>query len=330
MKFGPVPVAQAAGAVLAHSVHAGALRLKKGHLLTEAETAALGAAGMDEVIVARIEPGDVAEDAAADRLARALVPEGTGLRLGRAATGRVNVHAEGPGVVAVDAARINAVNGVHPAITVATVARWQRTDARHMVATVKIIPYAVPEAALAMACEVGQGALALRTVTRRRVVLIQTTVDEGEDGEKGQRVTAERVERLGAALAPKRLVPHRIAPLAEELARALPEADALLILTGSATSDENDVAPAALRRAGGVVFHFGMPVDPGNLLFYGDLQGVPVIGLPGCARSPALNGADWVLERILCGVPVTPADITGMGVGGLLKEIPQRGRLREG
>ena len=55
-----------------------------------------------------------------------------------------------------------------------------------------------------------------------------------------------------------------------------------------------------------------------------------MIGLPGCARSPALNGADWVLERILCGVPVTPADITGMGVGGLLKEIPQRGRLREG
>jgi molybdenum cofactor cytidylyltransferase len=71
-----------------------------------------------------------------------------------------------------------------------------------------------------------------------------------------------------------------------------------------------------------------MPVDPGNLLFFGELNGKPVIGLPGCARSPALNGADWVLERILCGVTVTPDDIAAMGVGGLLKDIPLRGRLR--
>jgi molybdenum cofactor cytidylyltransferase len=73
-----------------------------------------------------------------------------------------------------------------------------------------------------------------------------------------------------------------------------------------------------------------MPVDPGNLLFFGQLRGKPVIGLPGCARSLALNGADWVMERILCGVPVTPDDIAAMGVGGLLKEIPVRGRLRDG
>ena len=115
------------------------------------------------------------------------------------------------------------------------------------------------------------------------------------------------------------------------MAKAVAEAqaDAVLILTGSATSDLHDVAPEAVRQAGGSVTHFGMPVDPGNLLFYGEQAGRPVIGLPGCARAPALNGADWVLERLLCGVPVTPQDIAGMGVGGLLKEIPARGRLRE-
>ncbi|WP_335339555.1 hypothetical protein [Falsihalocynthiibacter arcticus] len=67
-----------------------------------------------------------------------------------------------------------------------------------------------------------------------------------------------------------------------------------------------------------------MPVDPGNLLFFGSLDGKPVIGLPGCARSPALNGADWVMERLLCGVAVTQQDISHMGVGGLLKEIVTR------
>ncbi len=75
---------------------------------------------------------------------------------------------------------------------------------------------------------------------------------------------------------------------------------------------------------------FGIPVDPGNLLFLGEHAGRPVIGLPGCARSLALNGADFVLERVLCGVPVGPGDLAGMGVGGLLKEVSARGRLREG
>ena len=102
-----------------------------------------------------------------------------------------------------------------------------------------------------------------------------------------------------------------------------------LILTASATSDPADVAPAGLIAAGGVLTRFGMPVDPGNLLFLGDLGDQPVIGLPGCARSHALNGADWVLERVACGLQVTSADIAAMGVGGLLKEIPSRPQPRE-
>ena len=104
----------------------------------------------------------------------------------------------------------------------------------------------------------------------------------------------------------------------------------MLILTGSATSDIDDVAPSALRAAGGQIERFGMPVDPGNLLFLGARDGQDVIGLPGCARAPALNGADWVLSRIVCGVPVSDSDIAGMGVGGLLKEIPTRPQPRRG
>ena len=100
-------------------------------------------------------------------------------------------------------------------------------------------------------------------------------------------------------------------------------------MTGSATSDLHDVAPEAVRRAGGQVERFGMPVDPGNLLFTGRIGTRPVIGLPGCARSPALNGADWVLERLACGLEVGDDDIAAMGVGGLLKEIPLRPQLRE-
>ena len=104
----------------------------------------------------------------------------------------------------------------------------------------------------------------------------------------------------------------------------------MLILGGSATSDAADICPAAVVAAGGRLIRFGMPVDPGNLLFLGEQAGRPVVGLPGCARSPALNGADWVLERLAAGIEVTGADIAAMGVGGLLKEIPLRPQPRAG
>lgn len=324
MDFGEIPLEQAEGAVLAHSVALAKGRLRKGQRLGPGEIAQLREAGHAEITAARLAPGDVDEDTAARRLAEALC--GAGLRLTEAATGRVNALAEGPGVARIDAEAVAAVNAVDPMITVATLPEWQRCEERTMVATVKIISYAIPEEALARACAVARNALELRHPVIGEAVLIETLVGEGPAKGKGEEVTRDRLERLGARLTETVRVPHETAPLAEAIAaRSEP---LILILTGSATSDWHDTAPEALRRAGGEVAHFGMPVDPGNLLFLGALGGRPVIGLPGCARAPALNGADWVLERIVCGVPVGPSEIAAMGVGGLLKEIPTRPRPR--
>lgn len=330
MEFGEVPLTQAMGAILAHSeALANGWRLRKGILLGPEEIAKLAQAGIAAVTVARLGPDDVHEDEAALALAHALVPDAAaaGLHLRAMGTGRVNILAAGPGVIRLKARAIRQMNAAQPMITLATVPGWQRMEAGGMVATIKIISYAVPRDGLARACALGASAIWLCPPTRRRVALIQTAVAD-EDGAKGQRVTADRVSRLGGSLAPLQIVPHRVEALATAIA-AVQGADIILILTGSATSDLRDTAPQALRQAGGRVVHFGMPVDPGNLLFIGALGRIPVIGLPGCAKSPALNGADWVLERIICGIQVTARSITAMGVGGLLKEIPSRPRPRE-
>lgn len=331
MEFGEVPLDQAIGAILAHSeALPGGGRLRKGIVLGEPELAKLRAAGITAVTVARLGPDDVHEDAAAMAVARALVPgpQAAGLELRAMRTGRVNILATGPGIIRLNAKRIHQMNAAEPMITLATVPPWQRMEAGGMVGTIKIISYAVPQQGLARACALGADAITLCPPVLRRAVLLQTAVAD-EDGAKGHRVTAARLSRLGVALAPCQIVPHRVADLAQAI-RAAKTADIILILTGSATSDARDTAPEALRQAGGRLVHFGMPVDPGNLLFIGKLGRVPVIGLPGCAKSPALNGADWVLERIICGVPVTARSIAAMGVGGLLKEIPTRPRPREG
>ncbi|KPP88730.1 MAG: molybdenum cofactor cytidylyltransferase [Rhodobacteraceae bacterium HLUCCO07] len=328
MKFGPVPIADAEGAILAHSVAAGKKRLRKGLVLEVDHVAALKAAGFADVTVARLEPGDLHEDQAASRIAAALI-EGmdAGLSLSRASTGRVNLIADGPGVVLMDVARLEAVNRVNPMITVATVPPFHQMARGGMVATVKIISYGVPGDDVALAADHARGTVRLARPVVPSASLIVTEIAGGA-GEKGREAIAGRLEALGMELAEVVHVPHETGALARALGAA--RGDMTLILTGSATSDPADTGPEALRQAGGQVDRFGMPVDPGNLLFIGALDERPVIGLPGCARSPALNGADWVLSRVACGLEVSDADIAAMGVGGLLKEIPTRPMPRRG
>lgn len=326
MRFAAEDVAEAAGAILAHSVGP----LRKGRLLTEADCAALAAAGFAQVTVARLGPADVAEDAAALALAQALVPDpgGQGLRLSEPARGRVNIHATGPGIVAVDRAAVDRVNAADPMITLATVPEWHRTGPGAMVATVKIIAYAVAQAALDRACAGAAGALRRLPPCYRSATLIETVIPGHDPGPRGRAALLGRLDRLGVSLTDPVEVGHDEGAIAAALGAA--PGEVLFVLTASATSDLADVAPSAVRRAGGEVTRFGMPVDPGNLLFLGRLGARPVIGLPGCARSPALNGADWVMERVICGIDLSASDIGAMGVGGLLKEIPTRPRPREG
>jgi molybdenum cofactor cytidylyltransferase len=302
-------------------------------VLDAADIARLRAACVTHVTIARPGPQDVAEDAAAGRLALSLVPDeaAAGLTRSVAFTGRVNLNAVAPGIVALDAAAIHALNRIDPAITLATLAPYARVTPGMLVGTVKIIAYAVEEAALCRAERIARAAIRILPVVHHSASLLLTEVP-GQDGKlaaKARRAMETRLKALGMTLdACVTTTPHDAGAMAAALV-ALP-GDMLLILTGSATSDLYDTGPQALRMAGGSVARFGMPVDPGNLLFHGLLGNRPVIGLPGCARSPALNGADWVLERLACGLQVTDDDIAAMGVGGLLKEIPTRPQPREG
>ncbi len=332
MRFGPIPLDEAEGAILAHSLRLPGGRLRKGRVLSASDLAELRGEGIAQVVVARLDPGDVEEDTAALRLAQALVPDAdaAGLTLQEPFTGRVNIRADRPGIVDLDAASIHALNSVDPMITLATVPPLQRAWPGMMVGTVKIISYAVPEEALLRAEDAARGAVRIRPVVMRTATLIVTEVPGTpvQPDDKGVRAVTGRLEALGIALEAVRIVPHEAAPIAHALQKT--QSDLALILTASATSDIHDEAPSAVVVAGGGITRFGMPVDPGNLLFLGTLGDMPVIGLPGCARSPALNGADWVLERVACGLTVDASDIAAMGVGGLLKEIPLRPQPRAG
>ncbi|MBX9749576.1 MAG: molybdopterin-binding/glycosyltransferase family 2 protein [Roseococcus sp.] len=327
MIFGPTPLDEAEGAILAHSVRLKDRAIKKGTVLDAAAIAALRAGGLAEVIAARLGQGDVPEDEAASRLADALLAPL--IARSRAATGRVNLLAETTGLLTVDAALVDRLNALDESITLATLPDFSLVQPKEMLATLKIIPFAVPGAALGVA-EVllrQNPVLTLHPFRPLKVGLVLTELPGVKESvmEGAVEVTGARIEALMGRLLPVERVRHETGATAEALRRLLRQgAEMLLIAGASATVDRRDIGPAAIVKAGGRIEHFGMPVDPGNLICLGAVGDVPALVLPGCARSPKLNGFDWVLQRLFAGLPVRARDVMGMGVGGLLKEIETR------
>jgi len=332
MKFGAVPVAQALGATAVHSIRQAELTLKKGTKIGPKEVAALLAAGVKEIVVARLEPGDVSEDQAAAEIAAAV--HGEGVRADRAFTGRCNLFAESAGVLVVAREAIDRLNRVDEAVTLATLPAFKPVVEGEMIATVKIIPFAVAAAARDKAvAEAARTKPVIRVApyTIKKVGIVSTLLPglAPKVVDKTLKITAARMAPAGATIVAEKRVPHEQAALAGAIAEVRKSGAELIIVFGaSAIADRRDVIPAAIEAVGGEIEHFGMPVDPGNLMLIGRLGGQAVVGAPGCARSPKENGFDWVLMRMLAGLPVSRADITGMGVGGLLMEIVTRPQPR--
>ena len=331
MKFGAVAPKDALGATAVHTIRQGPLVLRKGTLIGPAEVAALEAAGIKDVVVARLEPGDVSEDVAAAGIAKAVA--GQGVHVDRAFTGRANLFAQTAGVLVVDKDAIDRLNRVDEAITLATLPAYKPVVAGEMIATVKIIPFAVAKTARdAALAGVTKPLLQVAPYRVRKVGVVSTLLPglATKVIEKTLKITADRLAPAGATIVAERRVPHECAALARALDEVLKAGAELAIVFGaSAIADRRDVIPAALEEIGGRIEHFGMPVDPGNLLMIGAANGRPVLGAPGCARSPKENGFDWVLMRLLAGLKVPHEDITGLGVGGLLMEIVTRPQPRE-
>jgi molybdenum cofactor cytidylyltransferase len=330
MIFGDVALHEAAGAVLAHSLQAGERRLSKGHRLTADDIADLHQAGIVSVIAARLATGDLLEDEAASRIASAISVDH--LRFSTATTGRVNIFSMVNGLFRADRSIIGRLNRIDPAITLACLKDCADVRAGDMVATIKIIPLAVAGQAVSQAEALLHAAspFEVKAFQATDIALVATMLPSLKPSvmDKTRRLLEARLKPSGSVVASELRVGHRAEDVAEAIRNSLAEHRMIVVFGASAVADPDDVIPSAIRLAGGVVERVGLPVDPGNLLVLGHVGEVPVIGAPGCARSPKENGFDWVLARILAGDPPSEDDLAGWGVGGLLMEIPTRPQPR--
>lgn len=330
MKFGPVPLEAARGHILAHKLldAQGHKLLGKGHHLTDDDVGLLKKHGFDELTVAVLAATDLHEDEAARRVGVALA--GDNITVKAPGVGRANLIAAAAGPLRLNVPALERLNNTDEGITIATLREHTLVRPGDLVALVKIIPFAVPEARVidveATAREHAP-ILSVRPLQPRSVGLIisgppharQQLVESFSDPVR------RRVEILGSTLDDTTYVDHQIDAIADAIVSHRDAGRSVILLAGiSAIIDRDDVVPAALEAAGGGLVHFGVPVDPGSLLMLGYLGDIPVIGAPGCIKSLKTNVIDWVLPRLFAGERLTRAHLVAMGHGGLLDDISER------
>jgi molybdenum cofactor cytidylyltransferase len=323
MNMAMLPAAQTVGKILCHNIDdgKGSKAFAKGHTVQPGDVERLVELGHTSVYVAILDDNDVHEDAAATRLARAVM--GDGVEATRASTGRVNLLAHRRGVVMVKTGALNVINSID-GLTTATVRQHSVIETGKMVATIKIIPYAVSDESLRQAEAAGRdanGVIAVQPLLSRRVAIILT----GSETAREQVIATfeaplrERVSNLGSQPEPTVFVIENPAALAAAITETLRRRAEMIIIAGQTSiMDKDDLTPQGIRLAGGRVEHYGVPVEPGNLLLLAYAGDVPIMGAPGCARSRHTNVIDLVLPRLLAGEKLQRQDLIALGNGGLL------------
>ncbi len=323
MQLVTVPLADALGHILRHNMAGldGRKALSKGTRLDADDISYLRELGYETVSVAVLEAGDVHEDAAAARLADAI--DGPNIVASRPSHSRVNMLAAVNGVVQEQAEVLLEINSLE-GLTVATLPTSTLARARQRIATIKIIPFAVPESVLQQAETIARQArpvLALRALRSLAVGVILVGSEAAQPRLERTLLPPiqSRVTELGSTIQGVRVVTGDERAISEAIEHFRAAQAGLIIIAGETSiMDRDDVTPRGIRQAGGRIEHYGAPVEPGNLLLMAYLDDLPVLGAPGCVRSRSANIVDLLLPRLLAGERIRARDIIALGHGGLL------------
>lgn len=328
MKFGETLIADAVGAILAHKLYddRGKLIFNKGHVLTAADIPILRQHRLDRITVMRLDAADLHEDLAAERIGRAVA--GSNVSWRAPGVGRANLTAAKRGVLHVNVPALELLNNIYDGMTIATLRTYTLVNPGEMVALVKVVPFGVPAARVVdveRIAESNAAVLRVLPLQSKRVALIVSGTEATRDRliRSFYNPVKKRIEGWGSQLLSPTFVRHNEMSIAAAI-QAHATADMIIIASISAIIDREDLVPSALRRAGGSITLHGVPVDPGSLLMMGYLGEAPVVGAPGCIKSPKTNVIDWILPRLLSGERLTRANLVSMGHGGLLKDIAER------
>jgi molybdenum cofactor synthesis domain-containing protein len=320
-----MPVEQAVGKILSHDITRivpGEFKgraYKKGHMITNEDVPKLKQLGKDHIYVLNLSDDLVHEDEAAERIARAIC--GPHLSFGEPNQGKIELVSDLSGLLKIDVSLLQQLNEI-PDITIATRLTNQPVCVGTTVAGTRIIPLFTSEENLLRLenlCRENGPLLSVRPFQHRRVGLITTGTEVylGRIPDGFGTIVKRKFEAMGSEVYRQEIVPDDITAISNAIHGQIVEGAQMVVLTGGMSVDPDDLTPSAIRASGAQVVIYGAPTYPGAMFMLADLNGVPVIGLPGCTMYHKATVFELVVTRLLAGEKVSRADILALGHGGL-------------
>ena len=275
--------------------------------------------GKEHLYVWEMVPGMIHENGAAERL-RALC-QNQYMESGPVKEGKIELTAAIDGLFLVDSARLNAVNALED-IMIATRHGGTAVRKGDRLAGMRVIPLVIEEEKLRRA-EAAAGAgplLELRPWKLKTAAVVATgsEVAKGLIQDSFTPVVEGKLAEFGIETVDRRKPGDDMEAVKNDILEAKAQGPDLILCTGGMSVDPDDNTPGAIRRAGARIVSYGAPVLPGAMFLLGYFEDeTPVLGLPGCVMYAKRTIFDLMLPRIAAGVPVTRADITVLGEGGL-------------
>jgi molybdenum cofactor synthesis domain-containing protein len=300
---------------------------KRGHVVTEADIPNLLDIGKEHIYIMELGANELHEDDAAIRMAEALY--GDELQLSEPHEGKVSIKSTLLGLAVVDASIVEAINGLGE-IALATVKTNTVVKPGEPIAATRAIPLVVPktkvEAVERLAVEyrqayAGAAPLRVRPFRKLRVGLLTTggEVFNGRIEDKFGPAVRSKLEAFGSEVAEQRFAPDDRQTIVKEIHYLLEQRYDMILVTGGMSVDPDDRTPGAIKASGADIVSYGTPMLPGSMLLIGYLNGVPIMGLPGCVMHDPYTSFDVLLPRILAGDIIVRDDIVSMGYGGLYR-----------
>jgi hypothetical protein len=320
-----ISVEQAVGRILYHDITRIApgefkgRAFKKGHHITPDDVPKLKELGKDRVYVLNLSDGYVHENEAAERIARAIA--GPNIAFTEPNQGKVELTTTEKGLLKIDAGLLQRLNEL-PDITIATLHTNQQVDAGKTVAGTRIIPLFTAEEnilRLEDICRDHRPLVTLKPFQSRHIGVITTgnEIFYGRIPDRFGPVIKEKFQALGSTIFRQVMAPDQVSAIVDAIHALLEEKTEMIVLTGGMSVDPDDLTPASIRASGAQVISYGAPTYPGAMFMLAELNGVPILGLPGCAMYHKATIVELIIPRLLAGETVTREDIVALGHGGL-------------
>ncbi|MBI9091039.1 MAG: molybdopterin-binding protein [Desulfobacterium sp.] len=318
-----IPVEQAVGTILCHDITEivpdvfKGPTFKKGHVITEQDIPRLLDLGKRHIYVADFK-GRIHENDAARRIASAAC--GKGITLTEPVEGKVTFIAETQGLLKVNVDALDKINHIQE-IMFATLHSLQTVEEKQDLAGTRIIPLSIDEAKIKAVEEICQAhfpIIEIKPFSQLKVGMVITgsEIYHGRIKDKFGPVVEKKFQDLGSRVFKKILVSDEMEMTANAIRSLMDDGAQMIAVTGGMSVDPDDLTPSSIRAAGGKVVTYGAPVLPGAMFMLAHIDGIPVVGLPGCVMYHRASIFDLVVPRLMAGEVVDRSTITRMGHGG--------------